>query len=161
VPPQLTNPVWHVSWQFPPEHTRPAGHIVPHVPQFALSVITFVQNGVEPFGHIVVPPPHDVEQVPIEHTWPLPHFTPHPPQFAGSHFVSMQLDPHIVLSHAPPPLELAPLDEAPLELAPLLPPPSSAFNEEVSVDDEHPPATTVAANAATKPGPIQRLQCAR
>jgi len=43
VPLQLMSPCWQVRPHFPLEHTCPAAHAVPQVPQFALSVSVLAQ----------------------------------------------------------------------------------------------------------------------
>ena len=38
IPEQFANCAWHVSWHVPFEQTSPAGHAIPHAPQFTVSV---------------------------------------------------------------------------------------------------------------------------
>jgi hypothetical protein len=76
-------------------------HVLPHVPQFALSVCVLAQYGAPPSPpHFVWFPPHVVPHAPALQTSPTPHVLPHAPQFVGSFFESTQVIPHWVV---PPP----------------------------------------------------------
>jgi len=45
-------------------HTCPAGHVIPHPPQFALSMSVWTHA----LAHFVVPPRHTIPHAPWEHT---------------------------------------------------------------------------------------------
>jgi hypothetical protein len=99
-PLQFTSPVWHDTWQLPPEQTSPAAHLVVHAPQLFGSLCVAVQTpkqSVCPDGHWHAPPMH---------VWPLAQAFPHPPQLPGSLFVLTHAPLHDVWpdghAHAPP-----------------------------------------------------------
>jgi len=82
----------HEPTHAPFEHIAPAGHALPHAPQFRLSVLVFAQNEAPPPSgwHSVALDAHDEEHVPFTHACPDAHATPHLPQFALSFFTSTQ-----------------------------------------------------------------------
>jgi hypothetical protein len=69
----------------PKTHSLPAGHLVPHAPQFELSVLVFVHS----LPHAVSPGRHELSHAPPVQTWVPVHFTPQPPQLFGSVEVGM------------------------------------------------------------------------
>jgi hypothetical protein len=91
VPLQFSRPVWQVSWHCPIEQTSPPGQMVPHVPQFVLSVCVFVQNAPASVVH-VVSSPHETPQLPPAQTSPVPQAFPQPPQLLVS-FCSLTHEP--------------------------------------------------------------------
>lgn len=91
VPLQAICPDAHAVTHTPPLQACEAPHVMPHPPQFALSVCSFAQYAVPPSGerpasspHKAKPLPHVALQAPFEQTRPAPHVMPHPPQFALS-----------------------------------------------------------------------------
>lgn len=80
---QAVWPVEQLCVHFPPLHTWPAEHFVPHAPQLLGSVWSFVQKAVEPvpqaFGVAV-----GQAQVLLVQAWPAGQTTPQPPQLLGS-----------------------------------------------------------------------------
>ena len=100
-PAQSTRELVHVSEQAPAEHTCPAGHVVPQLPQFTLSVVVFAQYGAPASApHVVSDPEHVFAHTPAEQTWPDAHAFAHEPQWPVSEAVLTQLEPHCVV---PPP----------------------------------------------------------
>jgi hypothetical protein len=80
----------------PAVHTWPASQTLPHMPQFALSVLVFAQYGTPPSGvHSASPPPssppHSIAHLPAVHTSPTEHVLPHVPQLALSVCVLAQV----------------------------------------------------------------------
>jgi hypothetical protein len=63
-PEQLVVPAPQVTVHTPDEHTWPAAHTRPQVPQLLLSVVRSRQTPEQ----LVVPVPHETLQVPPEHT---------------------------------------------------------------------------------------------
>ena len=51
------------DWQAPVTHTAPAGHVMPHPPQFELSVMTSTHTPL----HTINPELHPSRQRPNEH----------------------------------------------------------------------------------------------
>jgi hypothetical protein len=79
--------------------------LLPHDPQFLLSVCVLVQYGEPPSSAQSVEPwPHAELQVPLLQTFPPVHFVSQPPQLFGSFFVSTHALPHFVV---PPPQSAA------------------------------------------------------
>lgn len=80
-------------------------HGAPQAPQFALSVIRFVQYGAPPSGvHLVSVPEQLPVQLPAAHTVPAAHACPQPPQLRLSVWVST----HVGLPASPPHITSAP-----------------------------------------------------
>ena len=82
--------------------TLPAVQVVPHAPQFALSVCVFAQYALFPLPHVVRPLPQLVSHVPFEHTLPFPQTVPQAPQFALSVFgFAQNVEPSVAASDEP------------------------------------------------------------
>jgi hypothetical protein len=82
------------------EQVAPAGHALPHDPQFALSVVTFAHL---PPEHWVSPEPQLEAQLPLLHTCVPVHVLPHVPQLLtseGTH-APLQLSWPLPHTHAP------------------------------------------------------------
>ena len=86
MPVQLVSPAWHVSAHAPFEQTSPAGHGVPHAPQFAVSVLRLTQA--EPQISAAAPEQlalHAGADAPMAHSGAdSGHFVPQAPQFCES-----------------------------------------------------------------------------
>ena len=83
-PPHSVRPGLQLTAQAPFEHTSPAAHALPQLPQLAGSTFSETHTPL----HIVVPPTHASAQAPLEQTLPAGHVLPHAPQLAGSIAVS-------------------------------------------------------------------------
>jgi hypothetical protein len=101
-------------------------HVVPHAPQFALSVCVSVQYGEPASGvHFICVDVHEPTQLPFEHSSPAAHAFPHAPQFVLSNLRFAQNDG---------------------------PPPSGVQTfEPCAHDDEHVPFTHDCADVQTAP----------
>ncbi len=86
MPAQSVKPAPQEARHAPAEHTWPAGHCVPHPPQWARSLVTSTQRP----SQGVVPVTHSTRHAPLRHTWPMGHALPQPPQLARSVCVSAQ-----------------------------------------------------------------------
>ncbi len=79
----------HELTQLPFEQNSWTPHALPHVPQLALSVLVFVQNGTPPSGaHFVSACEHVLLQLPAWQNSPGWQIFPHAPQFQLSVCVS-------------------------------------------------------------------------
>lgn len=83
----------------PPAHAHllavqvwPAGQLVLHAPQLAVSLVKFAQL----LPHAVSPEPHVSAHLPAEHTEPEAHTVPHVPQLLPSDCTSTQPELHSV-----------------------------------------------------------------
>src|SRR3984957_11648079 len=85
----------HVAPQAPAEHTCPALHALPQVPQFWPSLFVLVQTIPPSTVHALCPVAHSALHALWAQTWPPAHATPHAPQLLGSKVVFVQLEPHI------------------------------------------------------------------
>jgi hypothetical protein len=74
----------HVSEHVPPPQTVPATQAVPHLPQFALSVLVSTQAPLQS----VEPAPQEKPHVLLLHTSPVGHLLPQEPQLSESDVVS-------------------------------------------------------------------------
>jgi hypothetical protein len=70
---------------------HPAGHLMPHAPQFAGSESVSTQAP----AHTSMGSAQLAAHVPLEHTWPLAHACAHVPQLSRSLRVSTHDAPHI------------------------------------------------------------------
>jgi hypothetical protein len=90
VPPSVAAP--QLPTHAPATHALPAGHDVPHAPQFVAEVWMSTHPA---SPHAVSPAPrHEVPQVPLAHTWSRGHSLAHAPQLFRSDMMSAYVSPH-------------------------------------------------------------------
>jgi hypothetical protein len=65
----------------PPAHISSTPHVVPHVPQLALSVCVFAQYTPPSVVQVDCPCAHSLAHAPFAHTDSAPHLLKHEPQF--------------------------------------------------------------------------------
>jgi hypothetical protein len=79
--------------QAPATHVWPPAQVVPHAPQFALSLLRSTQ----PPLHAERPVAQAAAHLPAEQTWPAAHAVPQAPQLATSVETSTHLPPHVIV----------------------------------------------------------------
>jgi hypothetical protein len=80
-------------WHVPPAHVWPPIHVVPHVPQFMLSLVVLTQASLQS----VSPAPQSPAQSPEEQTSPAAHALSHAPQWAGFDASATHVPSHSVV----------------------------------------------------------------